>query len=128
MHLVAAYDGTNITLYKNGSIYQQWDVGSQKRNNNENVFRIAAFSEGSFKYSSVAAFNVFVAAKVIGESDAKALCDAPFLKGVSCLAGENVYGAYNMTEADSQDSFASAIGGAPMSINDGFTWVESPFA
>lgn len=127
MHLIATYDGTNIILYKDGTVYQQWNVGSQTRANNESVFRVAGLNEGSMKYSSVAACNVFAALKSISASDVTALYKAPYLNKVSYLSGQDVFGAYNLTEQESQSSFPSAIGGSAMSIGNGFSWVDSPF-
>lgn len=127
MHLVVSYDTQKITLYKNGEIYQQWNSGTINRINNENIFKISSFSEGSLKYASVAACCVFITTKGITINDVKKLYLAKSLNNIDYLQ-TNTIGAWNMTECyDTTNTFFDGLYNN-LSIQNGYQLVKSPWA
>lgn len=95
VHCVASYDGQKCRFFRNGVLDSEYDTGPITLRNNAGQFRIASFNEGSLKYSSVGACQVFVLGRgITTEAEVKQLMGEA---GVMRLAGDpSLIGAWKM--------------------------------
>ena len=124
VHCIASYDGQKCCFFRNGILDSEYDSGPINMRNNDSQFRIASYNEGSLKYSSIAACQVFVLNKGISSiEEAQQLMG---VKGFNKISSDSqLVEAWRIDEIQN-NSFVGLKGAFSLNISSTTTQVDGP--
>ena len=124
VHCIASYDGQKIQFFGNGLLGFEQNTGPINMINNDSLFRIATVDEGSQKYSSVAAAQVFILNRgIITETEAQSLMT---VKGFSNIVTDSaLVEAWRIDELQN-NSFVGLKGVFSLNVSSTTSQVDGP--
>lgn len=124
VHCIASYDGQKCCFFKDGILESEYNTGPINMINNDSLFRIATVDEGSQKYSSTAAAQVFVLNRgITTEAEAQSLMT---VKGFSNIATDSaLVEAWRIDELQN-NSFVGLKGVFSLNVSSTTTQVDGP--